>query len=67
MAKKPAPQLNDSHAQMLTNVCQSCVQTRELLNQVKDTGLDVSQYHDQNNAQEAMATKLKAAFFPNHV
>jgi hypothetical protein len=63
---KTSIQLNNSHAQILDNVCMSCINTRDAINKVQSTGLDVGEYHAQNDAQEKMARALKAAFFPQN-
>jgi hypothetical protein len=58
------PTLTDQHAAVLTSVCKSCQDTHELIQKAQAAGLDMSEYHQQNQAQLLLATKLKASFFP---
>jgi hypothetical protein len=61
----PDSPLNPEHCDCLDKVLQSIARTRELIHQCKDCGLDMSRAEEENIAQEALATRLKAKFFPN--
>ncbi len=57
--------LTDEHCACLDRVMDNIVQTRDLLRKCKNCGLDVSRAEEEVNAQEQLARKLKAEFFPD--
>lgn len=57
--------LGDEHCALLSQVCASCVGTGEVLDKLDKAGLDVSDRQSRNDGQYDLASKLKAAFFPD--
>jgi hypothetical protein len=57
--------LNDQHYECLQRVLQSCPLGLATCKQAAECGLDVSQYQERLQAQQEIAQKAKATFFPN--
>jgi hypothetical protein len=57
--------LTDEHLTKLNRLIQECTATREYLRKCENCGLNVEPEQHKNNQQLDVATKLKAAFFPN--
>jgi hypothetical protein len=59
------PILDDKHCDSCTEVLSRVPVIQSLLDKCKECGLDVTEFQQQLDSQKAMASAIKANFFPH--